>query len=41
MDERNIDEKRSDELYIREILSKNGFLESEVARLKDKIEELE
>jgi predicted nuclease with TOPRIM domain len=41
MDERNKDEKRSDELYIREILSKNGFLESEVARLKDKIEELE
>jgi hypothetical protein len=41
MDERNKDEKRSDELYIREILSKNGFLESEVQRLKDKIEELE
>ena len=41
MDDRNKDEKRSDELYIREILSKNGFLESEVARLKDKIEELE
>jgi hypothetical protein len=41
MDERNKDEKRSDELYIREILSKNGFLESEVERLKDKIEELE
>ena len=41
MDERNKDEKRSDELYIREILSKNGFLESEVARLKDKIDELE
>lgn len=41
MDERNKDEKRSDELYIREILSKNGFLESEVSRLKDKIEELE
>jgi len=41
MDERNKEERRSDELYIREILSKNGFLESEVARLKDKIEELE
>jgi hypothetical protein len=41
MDDRTKDEKRSDELYIREILSKNGFLESEVARLKDKIEELE
>ena len=41
MDDRSKDEKRSDELYIREILSKNGFLESEVARLKDKIEELE
>jgi len=41
MDDRTKDEKRSDELYIREILSKNGFLESEVARLKDKIDELE
>jgi len=41
MDDRSKDEKRSDELYIREILSKNGFLESEVSRLKDKIEELE
>jgi hypothetical protein len=41
MDDRNKEEKRSDELYIREILSKNGFLESEVERLKDKIEELE
>ena len=41
MDERSKEEKRSDELYIREILSKNGFLESEVKRLKDKIEELE
>jgi predicted nuclease with TOPRIM domain len=41
MDDRNKEEKRSDELYIREILSKNGFLESEVQRLKDKIEELE
>jgi len=41
MDDRSKDEKRSDELYIREILSKNGFLESEVARLKDKIDELE
>ena len=41
MDERNKEERRSDELYIREILSKNGFLESEVARLKDKIDELE
>ena len=41
MDERNKEERRSDELYIREILSKNGFLESEVLRLKDKIDELE
>ena len=41
MDDRNKEERRSDELYIREILSKNGFLESEVQRLKDKIEELE
>jgi hypothetical protein len=41
MDDRNKEEKRSDELYIREILSKNGFLESEVQRLKDKIDELE
>jgi predicted nuclease with TOPRIM domain len=41
MDDRTKDEKRSDELYIREILSKNGFLESEVQRLRDKIEELE
>lgn len=41
MDERNKEERRSDELYIREIDKRNGFLESEVQRLKDKIEELE
>jgi predicted ribosome quality control (RQC) complex YloA/Tae2 family protein len=41
MDDRSKEERRSDELYIREILSKNGFLESEVKRLEQKIEELE
>ena len=41
MDDRSKEERRSDELYIREILSKNGFLESEVKRLNEKIEELE
>jgi len=41
MDDRTKEERRSDELYIREILSKNGFLESEVKRLQEKIAELE
>jgi hypothetical protein len=41
MDDRSKEERRSDELYIREILSKNGFLESEVKRLQEKIAELE
>ena len=41
MDDRSKEERRSDELYIREILSKNGFLESEVKRLNEKIDELE
>jgi len=41
MDDRNKEERRNDELYIRELCSKIGFLESEVIRLKDKNEELE
>ena len=41
MDERNKEERRSDELYIRDLMYKNGLLESKVEKLLDKIEELE
>jgi len=41
MDDRNKEERRNDELYIRELISKIGFLESEVIRLEDKNEELQ
>ena len=41
MDDRNKEERRSDELYIRDLMYKNGLLESKVEKLLDKIEELE
>ena len=41
MDDRNKEEKRSDELYIRDLMYKNGLLEAKVEKLLEKIDELE